>query len=339
MKEAILYKKLSNGAVQCQVCNHRCTINKGCRGTCSVRENIDGTLFALTYRKVISEAVDPVEKKPLFHFLPGSSTLSIATLGCNFRCDNCQNWQISQQPKTENKNIIGDDIAPNQIISHALSQKCKSISYTYTEPTVFIEYALETMKLAHDSGLKNIWVSNGFMSTETLELIIPYLDAINIDLKYFDNKSYQKYCGGKLDPILKNLITLKKSGVWVEITTLVIPGISDDQSMFNQIAEFIFTKLGPETPWHISRFSPGISFKLIDSQPTPTTSLEKALNIGIKHGLKYVYVGNTPGHKSENTYCPLCRSLNIDRLGVRINRYDDQGRCYKCKKSLNIINK
>ncbi len=336
MREAILYKKLANDVVECSVCTHRCKISDGQRGICSVRKNRQGTLYALNYQKAISEAIDPIEKKPFFHFSPGSYALSVATLGCNFRCDNCQNWQISQGSKISPE-IIGEEISPKDVVSHAIAHKCSSIAYTYTEPTIFIEYALDTMKLATERGLKNVWVSNGFMTAETLKTIKPYLNAINIDLKYFDNKKYLKYCGGRLQPILDNIVALKKMGAWVEITTLAIPSLSDDEKTFTDIAKFINDKVGSDTPWHVSKFAPEISFKMNEFSATEISALEKAAAIGKKVGLKYIYIGNVPNHKLENTFCPECNNMVIERLGYQVVRRDDNGTCPNCQTKLSII--
>jgi pyruvate formate lyase activating enzyme len=297
MKESYLYQKLSKNQVQCQTCAHQCKIALGQRGICGVRENQNGTLMVLNYGRAIAAHIDPIEKKPLYHFLPGTFTYSIAAAGCNFRCQNCQNWEISQAPKDtkltgEEISKMGWELKPEEIIKQTLKHNCPSISYTYTEPTIFLEWALDTMKLAKTKGLKNIWVSNGFMSAPTIELIAPYLDAANIDLKSFDDNFYKKICGSRLEPVLENLKTLKKLGIHLEITTLVIPTLSDDEKMFAQIAQFIKTELSPETPWHISRFSPAISWQLKNLPSTPLAPLKKAQQIGLSVGLKNVYLGN-----------------------------------------------
>ena len=340
MKEAILYEKFENKRVQCHVCNHHCTILPNKRGICGVRENQDGILYFLVYGRAISEAIDPIEKKPFFHFLPGSTALSIATVGCNFRCDNCQNWQISQASKqagyTDLK-ITGEDLPPDKVVADALDNNCASIAYTYTEPTIWVEYAYDCMKLAAQKGIKNVWVSNGFMSDKTVKKILPYLDAINIDLKFFDNKNYQKNCGGKLQPILENLKAFKKFGVWLEITTLSIPTLSDSEEMFTAMARFIKKELGPQTPWHISAFSGRISYKLQDLPDTPPRTLTAAIAIAKKEGLQNVYAGNVPGLNLENTYCPHCQAEVITRHGYLITRRDDKGRCPKCRKKLSLI--
>jgi len=336
MKEAYLYQKLKNQKVRCQTCAHYCQLAPGQRGLCGVRENIDGKLIALNYGKIAAINIDPIEKKPFFHFLPGSRSLSIATVGCNFFCKNCQNFDISQAPKP-NKPVTGEEFSPEQIVEIAVKNKLPSISYTYVEPTIFLEYALDIMKLAKKAGLKNNWVSNGFLSPESAKLVIPYLDAINIDIKGFSDEFYQSNCGAKLQPVLETSKLMKKSGVWVEITTLAIPTLSDSEEMFKQIAQFIFQELGPETPWHISQFCSAISWKLQHLPDTPVETLEKAWQIGKETGLKYVYTGNVPGLPSEDTYCPKCQTLCIDRTSYLIRRLDKNGRCPKCGENLDLI--
>jgi len=348
MREAYLYKKLSgkkhaphrdeiSGAgVQCQNCAHYCVILPGKRGICGVRENVDGKLYALNYGKAIAVNIDPIEKKPFFHFLPGSYSLSIATVGCNFKCLSCQNHDISQMPQLTGK-IEGQEISPEEIVKIALKNNLPSISYTYTEPTIFLEYALDTMKLAKKAGLKNNFVSNGFMTEESAKLVIPYLNANNIDIKSFSEDFYRESCGAKLQPVLNTAKLMKKSGVWVEITTLVIPTLSDSEKMFKDIATFIKEELGAETPWHISQFSGSISWKLQHLPDTPVETLEMAWKIGKETGLKYVYTGNIPGLPSEDTFCPKCQTLVIDRTNYIIHRYDKNGKCPKCSANLNLI--
>ncbi|PIS39259.1 MAG: AmmeMemoRadiSam system radical SAM enzyme [Candidatus Nealsonbacteria bacterium CG08_land_8_20_14_0_20_38_20] len=336
MKEAYLYKKLSNKNVQCQNCPHFCIIAPGKRGLCGVRKNINGKLYALNYGKAIAVNIDPIEKKPFFHFLPGSYSLSIATVGCNLKCKSCQNWNISQMPQLTGR-IEGENLPPEEVVKMALKNNLPSISYTYVEPTIFLEYGLDTMKLAKKAGLKNCFVSNGFMSEEAAKLIIPYLDANNVDIKGFSDEFYQKVCGGRLQPVLDTAKLMKKSGVWVEITTLAIPGLSDSEKMFRGIAKFIYKELGAETPWHISQFSGAISWKLQSLPDTSIKTLQKAWKIGKEAGLKYVYTGNVPGLPSENTFCPKCGTLCIDRKNYIIHRHDKAGKCPKCGEDLNII--
>jgi pyruvate formate lyase activating enzyme len=338
MKESYLYKKLEDKKVQCQTCAQRCFILPEKFGVCGVRKNINGKLYALNYGKAISESIDPIEKKPLFHYLPGTHTLSLATVGCNLRCGNCQNWQISQLTKIDKKLLnIGQNLSSEEIVTNTIKNKCPSISYTYTEPTIFLEYALDIMKLAKEKGIKNIWVTNGFMSEETLELIKPYLNAVNVDLKSFDDEFYRINCGARIEPILNNLKIMKKNKVWIEITTLIIPGLSSNEKMLSNVAEFIFKDLGNETPWHISAFSGEISYKMQDISDTPIEDINKAYQIGKKAGLKYVYTGNVSGGYKENTYCPKCNELAIERIGFYIKRFDENGKCGNCKENLNLI--
>jgi len=341
MQESYLYEKLGQNRVKCQTCNHNCLLAPGQSGLCGVRQNQAGVLMVSNYGQAIAANVDPIEKKPLYHFLPGTQTFSFAAAGCNFKCANCQNWQISQSTKntnlSENKiTNFGFALPSAKIIDQAKTANCPSISYTYTEPTIFLEYALDTMKLAKEAGLKNIWVSNGFMSQEALKLIIPYLDAINVDLKSFDENFYQKICGAKLKPVLENLKSLKKAGVWVEITTLIIPTLSDSEKMLAKIAKFIKEKIGTETPWHLSQFSGVISWQLQNLPPTPKNIIERACCLGREAGLYYVYAGNIQS-KWNNTFCPQCRLLNIERSGFSIKRKDKKGRCYTCNTDLDII--
>lgn len=340
MKESYSYEQLEDKRVRCLTCAQRCFILSERFGLCGVRKNIGGKLFALNYGHIIAENIDPIEKKPLFHFLPGTYSLSLATVGCNLRCGNCQNWQISQTVKSEKAMLeAGNEITPKEIVNSALKNNCPSISYTYTEPTIFLEFALDTMKIARRRGLKNVWVSNGFMTPQTLELVIPYLDAINVDIKSFDDDFYKRYCGARVSPILENCIVLKRAGVWTEITTLVIPKLSDNEEMLAKIAEFIYTNLGSETPWHLSAFSGAISWKMRDIPDTTAEKVHRAHEIGKEAGLKYVYAGNLLGDTEENTYCANCGTLNIERLGFAIERYDKKGKCRQCGKTLDIIDK
>lgn len=289
MKEAILYEKLESGTVKCAVCNNRCTIKEGHRGICGVRENRQGVLYALNYGITISAANDPIEKKPLYHFMPGTMTYSFATVGCNLHCQWCQNWKISQSPKP-NKPIHGIEISPEEHVERALAYGSPSISYTYSEPTIFLEYALDTMKLAHEKGLKNIWHTNGYMSKEALDMIIPLLDAANVDFKGPKGDVYEKYCGGKAEYIMENLKYLFEAGVHLEITTLIIPGVNDKSGQLEEIAHFIATQLSCDVPWHINRFFP--AYKMPYTPVTPMETLEMARKIGENAGLKHVHVGN-----------------------------------------------
>lgn len=338
MKESCAYQKLEDGKVQCLTCSQKCILSPGNFGVCGVRQNIDGILYALNYGRVFSYGVDPVEKKPLFHFLPGTVSFSFATVGCNMSCANCQNWRLSQDVKSDARLLEdGEDVSPEEIVDYAIKNGCKSISYTYSEPTIFLEYALDTMKIAREKGLKNIWVTNGFMSSETLDLILPYLDAVNVDIKFFDKDLYAKYCGARLEEILQNTERIKKAGVWVEVTTLVIPTLSDNKESLRKTAEFIYEKLGSETPWHLSVFSGEASWKMQDLPDTSVEAIHEAHGIGKDVGLKYVYAGNIIGDPEENTYCPKCSAMCVRRIGYLVERFDNSGRCHKCGENLDIV--
>ena len=327
MKEAMLYEKLEDGRVRCHLCAHQCLINDGRKGICQVRENREGTLYTLVYGRTISRNVDPIEKKPLFHFYPGSSAYSIATPGCNFRCRWCQNWEISQMPR-ERHLISGDEATPEQIVAAAQKTGCRSIAYTYTEPTVFFEYSFETARLAHAAGLANVYVTNGYMSAEMLETFRPYLDAANVDLKSFRDRTYRKYVGARLQPVLETMKKMKALGIWLEVTTLVIPGINDDRAELKDGADFVSRELGADTPWHISRFFP--HYKMQEAVPTPLETLYQAKQIGIEAGLRYVYVGNVSD--AANTVCPGCNRVIVERYGFSVvaNRLDSNGCCSYC---------
>ncbi len=320
MKEALFYEKVEDD-VRCRLCPHNCFIKPNMRGVCGVRENINGKLYSLVYGKSVSANIDPIEKKPLFHFLPGTKAFSIATVGCNFRCLFCQNFDISQAPKPK-KPIFGHELLPEDVVGLAKRYGCSSIAYTYTEPTVFYEYALETARLARKEGIKNLWISNGYINQEPLEEISKYLDAGNIDLKGSD-KFYREIAGGRLEPVLDTIRTLKKKGIWTEVTTLLIPGHNDSVEDLKNIAEFI-SSIG--APWHISRFFP--MYKMLDVPPTPLSSLEKAVEIGREKGIKYIYVGNVP--ENEDTVCPKCGFHVIERVGYQVVNHLDHGKCPKC---------
>ncbi|MDG6223573.1 MAG: AmmeMemoRadiSam system radical SAM enzyme [Candidatus Bathyarchaeota archaeon] len=336
MKEAMFYEKLADKRVNCNLCSHRCRkIAESKRGLCGVRENIDGKLFSLVYGRLVARSVDPIEKKPLFHFLPGSLSYSISTVGCNFRCANCQNFDISQLP-SERKVVVGNETSPESVISAAKENGCKSIAYTYTEPTIFFEYALDVAKLAKKAGLRNVFVTNGYITEEALREIAPYLDAANIDLKSFSDEFYRNNCGAHLQPVLDSIKLHKSLGIWVELTTLVIPTLNDSENELNQIASFIKEKVGAETPWHLSGFHP--MYKLLDVPRTPVVTLQKARQIGFDAGLKYVYVGNVPGENGENTYCPNCGEKVIQRYGYHIEKNRlEQSKCPQCEKKIDGV--
>jgi pyruvate formate lyase activating enzyme len=332
MKEAMFYESQKDLKIRCNLCRHRCLISEGKRGICGVRENKKGILYSLVYGKSISRAIDPIEKKPLFHLYPGSFSFSLATAGCNFRCLHCQNYHISQEFK---RTIPGDDLSPEKIISLAQGYECKSISYTYTEPTIFFEYAYDTARLAHDRGIKNIFVTNGYLTPEALQKISPYLDAANIDLKSFSKEFYRKICGADLVEVLDSIKLYKKLGIWIEITTLVIPNHNDSEEELRDIAEFI-KNLGVETPWHISAFYP--TYKLTDQPRTPASILHRARKIGLELGLRYVYEGNVFNNEGENTYCYQCGKLLISRRGYQIleNNILDS-RCPRCQSPIDGV--
>jgi len=327
MKEAMLYEKLGDNRVRCNLCAHRCVIKEGKRGVCLVRENRGGTLYSLVYGRAVSQAVDPVEKKPLFNFYPGTTAFSVATVGCNFRCQFCQNWEISQAVREEHL-IMGREVSPEQLVANAKRYGSRSIAYTYTEPTVFFEYTYDTAKLAHEAGIANIYVTNGYMTAEMLEAFHPYLDAANVDLKG-DDEFYRQLCGARLQPVLDSLKKMKELGIWVEVTTLITPTYNDDEEGLRRIAEFIAQELGPETPWHVSRFYP--HYRMLNVPPTPIATLDRARQIGLEAGLRYVYQGNVPGSEGENTFCPGCGRVVIGRFGYRIMEYHiENGRCAYC---------
>jgi pyruvate formate lyase activating enzyme len=327
IKDAMLWAPLEGGKVTCALCSHRCVIAPSKVGICAVRENRDGKLMTLVYGEVIAAHVDPIEKKPLYHFYPGSKALSIATAGCNFRCGFCQNWEISQAPRRKDRGLKGYKLSPEEIVREALEQECRSISYTYTEPTIFFEYAYDTARLAKESGLANNFVTNGYMTAEALTTIRPYLDAANVDLKAFKDATYKKICGARLEPVLESIRLMKKLGIWVEVTTLVVPGLNDGAEELAEIARFI-AGVNPDIPWHISRFHP--DYEYTDAPPTPVKTLRAAYEIGRKEGLHYIYIGNIMG-ESEDTRCPKCDQLLIRRQGffVAENRLS-AGKCPAC---------
>ena len=320
MKEALLYDRLDDSRVRCKLCAHRCQIAEGKRGICQVRENQKGTLYTLVYGQLISQAEDPIEKKPLFHFHPGSMALSIATVGCNFRCAFCQNAEISQMPRDQGR-IEGRYIPPEAVVSAAQRYQSASIAYTYTEPTVSFEYTCDVARQAHQVGIANVYVTNGYMTPEMLEMFTspsepPLMDAANVDLKAFSDEFYRRQCGATLQPVLDSLIMMKKRRVWVEVTTLIIPGLNDGEGELRELARFIVTELGAETPWHVSRFHP--TYRMTDRPVTPSATLHRAREIGLEAGLRYVYEGNVPGAGGENTACPSCHKVVIQRVGFTV---------------------
>jgi pyruvate formate lyase activating enzyme len=350
MKQAMFYEPLTGGRVLCTLCALECKIATGRRGACGVRLNLNESLYTLVYGKVIARHVDPIEKKPLFHFYPGSDAYSIATVGCNFRCLHCQNYDISQQPKHEppafrasggedpavlclslreiEARIPGEEVTPEEIVQAALRSQCRSIAYTYTEPTVFFEFAYDTARLAASEGLANVFVTNGYITEDALSAIAPYLDAANIDLKGFNDSAHKRMTGAPLRPVLEAIRAYKRLGIWTEVTTLVIPGHNDSEPELRQIAEFI-ASVGTDIPWHVTQFYP--AYRLLDRERTPVATLRRARVIGYESGLQYVYEGNVPGEGGENTLCHVCHELVIHRYGhyVLANSIRD-GHCPTC---------
>ncbi len=330
MKEAMFYEKMKGMKVRCFLCAHHCIINEGKRGVCGVRENSRGTLNTLVYGRLISMNIDPIEKKPLYHFLPSSKSLSISTVGCNFRCRHCQNYDIAQYSKIHT-DIPGETVSPEQVVHAAESAGCRSISYTYTEPTIFFEFAYDCARLAHEKGIKNVFVSNGYTSAEATRAIAPYLDGNNIDLKGND-EFYKKICNARLQPVLDTIKLMKELGVWVELTTLIIPAYNDSVESCEGIIEFI-KSVDAAMPWHVSQFYP--THEILDQPRTPVHTLRMAKNMGVERGLKYVYEGNVPGEGGESTYCPACSELLIERFGFQIlqNKMSVSA-CPRCKERI-----
>ena len=326
--EAWLYEAYPDGRVRCHLCGHHCWISEGKEGVCRVRKNVGGSLYTLSYGQIISQHIDPIEKKPLYHFYPGTTAYSIATQGCNFRCRWCQNWQISQIEQGQ-RLVVDREVTPEQIVAAAQYAGSRSIAYTYTEPTVFFEYAYDTARLAHTVGVANVYVTNGYMSEDMLSVFRPYLDAANVDLKAFNEKTYQRYVGARLQPVLDTLVRMKHLGIWVEVTTLVIPGINDDSGELRDVATFVVQELGSDTPWHISRFFP--TYQMTDRPPTPVRTLRRAREIGLEEGLHHIYVGNVLEPGSNDTVCPTCERALIRRYGYAVSVEGIQdGCCVDC---------
>jgi pyruvate formate lyase activating enzyme len=351
MREARFYEPLSDGRVLCSLCALYCKIAQGRRGACGVRVNVDQTLYTLVDDTIVARHVDPIEKKPLFHFRPGSLAYSIATVGCNFRCLHCQNFDVSQQPKDKlppvgdedsahpevrcltlrdlAARIPGETVTAAAIVEAALHAGCESIAYTYTEPTIFFELAYDTARLAAEQGLANIFVTNGYITDEALETIAPYLDAANIDLKSFNDAAHQRMTGARLQPVLDAIRAYKRHGIWTEVTTLVIPGHNDSAAELRQIAEFV-RSVGADVPWHVTGFYP--TYRLLDRPPTPVATLQRARDIGRAAGLHYVYEGNVHGQGGEDTRCHVCSTLLVQRYGNQVlaNHIRPDGSCPQC---------
>ena len=328
IKEALLYENLPDNKVRCFLCNHKCLIPDDSRGICGVRRNSHGTLVTLVYDKIIARHLDPIEKKPLFHFLPGSRSYSIATAGCNLKCSFCQNSDISQMP-VDHGRILGESISPETLVDEAESGNAATIAYTYTEPTVFYELAKDTARIAASRGIKNIFVSNGYMSEKCLEDISGYLHGANIDLKAFSDDFYKKHCGARLEPVLNTIKKMSETGIWIEVTTLLIPGLNDSEKELTGLSEFIASQ-NADIPWHISRFHP--AYRMRNVPPTPPESIHRAKEIGCRAGLTYVYTGNIPGDEGEKTRCHNCGNLLIDRYGFSVDLNNIiKGCCPACK--------
>ncbi len=328
---AKFWKEKEDKTVECLLCPVHCILKDGQIGSCGVRVNHGGKLYTYTYGSLISAAIDPVEKKPLFHFYPGHKTLTIATPGCNLHCKGCQNWEISQVPKGEvlkNSFYVETYVDPSVIVEKALEYGCESISYSYSDPTIFAEYMIDVAKLAKEHGLKNIMVTAGYINLNALEEIDKYMDAYSIDLKFFSDEMYRKYSKGRLEPVLETIKFVFERGKWVELTTLIVPRYVDEEQLRN-IARWIVKSLAPWVPWHLSRFFP--HYKATDLPPTPLEDMEKAYRIGKEEGLEYVYVGNIFGNPYESTFCPKCGNEVIKRKGYVILKIDmEKGKCKKC---------
>ena len=361
LQAALYYETMPDRFVRCTLCPHDCKIAPDHRGVCGVRINRGGQLFTRVGDRIVSAEIDPIEKKPLFHFLPGSTAYSIATVGCNLRCRFCQNWTISQWPKLKESVDQGDEppspigehpadewcteteppearwgigttVVPSELVSQANHAGCRTVAYTYTEPTIFYELALTTARLASAAGLGNIFVTNGYISLDPLREIAPYLGAANIDLKSFRDSYYKKLCGARLEPVLAAIREYRKLGVWIELTTLLIPGLNDETAELRDIARFIKAELGEDVPWHISRFFP--AYKMEHWQETSIRSLLRAREIGQEEGVRYVYLGNVPQEEeAEHTICPGCGTIVIRRWGFTVaeNRLQ-AGRCPDCNR-------
>ncbi len=323
-------KDEKRSTVQCRLCPHNCMIQEGKLGKCRARQNIKGSLYSLSYARPVSINKDPIEKKPLFHFLPGTESLSVGTPGCNMRCLHCQNWEISQASP---KDFPLPEVMPEEVIQKAKEAETPSISYTYTEPTIFYEYALEIATMAKEEGIRNVMVTNGYIEEKPLRELYPFIDAANIDLKGFDNDFYLNECGARLQPILKAMKLMKEAGTWIEITNLIIPGKNDSMEKIGEMCKWISSELGEETPLHFSRFFP--MYKAKDIPPTPIETLEKAKETAVEAGLKFVYIGNISTEKGSNTYCPNCRKLLVARSGFGIISDNiRRGRCSYCRQEI-----
>ena len=332
--EALLYQKVNGEVVRCNVCPRRCYIRPGEVGFCKARENRDGKLYAISYGKLTAANVDPIEKKPLFHFWPGSSSFSISSFGCSFSCPWCQNWSISQVGLKESSY---QEASPEEVVKLAKRYGCKTISYTYNEPLIWLEYILDTAKLASKEGILNVLVTNGYTTPEALEMLAPYIHAANIDIKAYNSAFYTKYCNARLEDVRQAVKTMFGKGWHIETTLVIIPTLNDNREEIRGLSRWIVENLSPEVPFHISRFHP--MYKMMHLNPTPLGSLVEARQIALEEGLKYVYLGNVLGHEGENTYCPSCGFLLIKRWGFDILEWnlDENNRCPKCGEKIPIV--
>ncbi len=329
----MLFDSLPGNKVRCNVCSHRCAIAEGKVGICGTRKNINGRVHTLIYNTVSSEAVDPIEKKPLYHFLPGTLSYSLGSIGCNFRCEHCQNWNISQVTLEE---AYTKEITPEEAVRRALASGSKSISWTYNEPAIWHEYTYDSAVLAKKAGLKTIYVTNGYITPEALRRMAPYLDAFRVDIKSFSDEFYRKICGARLAPVLESTKLAKELGMHVETITLVIPGRNDSPEEITQIVRWVKENVGADTPMHFTRFYP--MYKMENVAPTPLDTLEKAYDIAKKEGMRFVYLGNVGGHKYENTYCPRCDALLIERAGFRVGAVKvKDGKCARCGEEIPMV--
>ena len=327
MHQAVLSKKLSNQVVQCLACEWKCTLRPGMMGVCRVRKNVAGQLMLLVWGKVTGVVVDPIEKKPLFHFLPGSHILSMGTIGCNFACEFCQNFLESQKSKEVGIKVeeLGERVKPKNLVEYCVRNKIPAIAFTYNEPTIFSEWAVEVMKMAKKEGIKGVFVSNGYMSRETLDYIDDYIDAYNIDLKSFQENYYREICHAKLAPVLKNIKKIYKRKKWLEVTTLIVPGKNDSRKELKQIAKFL-ANISKNIVWHVTAFHP--DYRMLGIKGTGYQKLKEAVEIGRGFGLKYVYTGNID--KFNTTFCPKCEAEVISRVAYQVNNKLNQGQCLSC---------
>ena len=330
IREARFYDKLAYKKIKCKLCPRECVIDDRERGYCGVRENRGGTYYTLVHSRICAAHVDPIEKKPLFHFLPGTLAFSVATAGCNVNCKMCQNWEISQVRPEQVDNTF---LSPKDAAAVAQERHCASIAYTYTEPVVFIEYVLDAADAGHAAGLKSTVISGGYIQEEPLRQLCRRVDAIKVDLKAFSEKFYKEVVNGELKPVLNALVNIRVQGTWNEIVYLVVPTLNDSDQEFRGLARWVKSELGPDVPLHFTRFSP--EYLLKNLPPTPIPTLERAKSIADAEGLRYVYIGNVPGHPAENTYCPKCRRMVVERAGfmvraVRLN----QGKCQFCQQTI-----